>query len=56
MAHQPRKLRDFVEARADGCCEYCRRYQDMIGESLFEVEHIVPRARGGLTPRFCQQC
>ena len=49
MAHQPRNLRDFVEARADGRCEYCRRYQDMIGETFFEVEHIVPRARGGLT-------
>ncbi|HSF32151.1 MAG TPA: HNH endonuclease signature motif containing protein [Candidatus Tectomicrobia bacterium] len=49
MANQSRKLRDFVEARADGCCEYCRRYQDMIGETFFEVEHIVPRARGGLT-------
>ena len=49
MAHQPPQLRDFVEARADGRCEYCRRYQDMIGATFFEVEHIIPRARGGLT-------
>lgn len=49
MAHPPRNPRDFVEARADGRCEYCQRYQDMIGETFFEVEHIVPRARGGLT-------
>ena len=42
-------LRSLVEARADGRCEYCRRYQELIGESFFAVEHIVPRARGGLT-------
>ena len=61
MAHPPRKLRDFVEARADGRCEYCRRYQDMLGETFFEVEHIVPRARGGLTAPYnlavaCRRC
>ena len=42
-------LRDLVEARADGRCEYCRRYQDLVGETFFEVEHILPRSRGGLT-------
>ncbi|MFQ5855568.1 MAG: HNH endonuclease [Anaerolineae bacterium] len=49
MADQARRLRDLVEARADGRCEYCRRYQDLIGETFFEVEHITPRARGGPT-------
>lgn len=49
MADQARGLRDLVEARADGRCEYCRRYQDLIGETFFEVEHIIPRARGGPT-------
>jgi len=43
------KLRDLVEARADGRCEYCRRYQELVGDTFFEVEHIRPRSRGGLT-------
>lgn len=42
-------LRNLVEARADGRCEYCRRYQELVGETFFEVEHILPRSRGGLT-------
>lgn len=42
-------LRTLVEARADGRCEYCRRYQELLGETFFEIEHIVPRSRGGLT-------
>lgn len=49
MAPSAHKLRDLVEARADGRCEYCRRYQDLVGETFFEVEHILPRSRGGLT-------
>lgn len=43
------RLRTLVEARADGRCEYCRRYQELIGDTFFEVEHILPRTRGGLT-------
>ena len=42
-------LRTLIETRADGRCEYCRRYQEPIGEIFFEVEHIVPRAQGSLT-------
>ena len=42
-------LRTLVESRADGRCEYCRRYQEPIGAIFFEVEHIVPRSQGGLT-------
>ena len=49
MAPSAHTLRDLVEARADGRCEYCRRYQDLVGETFFEVEHILPRSRGGLT-------
>lgn len=49
MSPPTHKLRDLVEARADGRCEYCRRYQELIGETFFEVEHILPRSRGGLT-------
>jgi len=30
MADQARNLRGLVEARADGRCEYCRRYQDLL--------------------------
>jgi hypothetical protein len=51
MAHAPHKLHDFVEARTDRCCEYCRGYQDMIRETFFEVEHIVSRARGAIQSR-----
>jgi hypothetical protein len=49
MVDQARKLRDLVEARADDRCEYCRRYQELLGETFFEAEHIFPRGRGGLT-------
>ncbi len=49
MAILIEKLRELVEARADGRCEYCRRYQEILGNSFFEVEHILPRSRGGLT-------
>ncbi len=49
MADQARNLRELVEARADGRCEYCRRYQDLLGETFFEVEHIIPRSQGGPT-------
>lgn len=46
MSHS---LCTLVESRADGRCEYCRRYQDPIGAIFFEVEHIVPQSQGGLT-------
>lgn len=46
MAHT---LRTFVESRADGRCEYCRRWQEPLGAIYFEVEHIVPQSHGGLT-------
>ena len=46
MAHS---LRTLVESRADGRCEYCRRWQEPLGAIYFEVEHIVPQSQGGLT-------
>jgi len=46
MAHT---LRIFIESRADGRCEYCRRWQEPLGAIYFEVEHIVPQSQGGLT-------
>ncbi len=46
MAH---RLRILVETRASRRCEYCRRYQEYVGAVFFEVEHIAPRAHGGLT-------
>jgi len=49
MARQRYKLRTLVEARADGRCEYCKRYQELVGATFFEVEHIMPRILGGLT-------
>ncbi len=49
MAATTHRLRFLVEARADGRCEYCRRYQELIGDSFFEIEHIIPLARGGQT-------
>ena len=39
----------LVESRADGRCEYCRRYQDLTGAFFFELDHIIPRVLGGLT-------
>jgi hypothetical protein len=61
MTSQTRKRRDFVEVRADGRCEYCRRYQELIGNTFFEVEHIIPRSRGGSAAPFnlafaCRRC
>ncbi|MEZ4731728.1 MAG: HNH endonuclease signature motif containing protein [Caldilineaceae bacterium] len=44
-----RTLRILVESRADGRCEYCRRWQEPLGAIYFEIEHIVPESQGGLT-------
>lgn len=61
MAGRRYKLRELVETRADGRCEYCRRYQDLIGDAFFEIEHIVPRSWGGVTVPYnlalaCRRC
>ena len=44
----PVALRRFVRDRAGERCEYCRCH-DGFSTETFEVEHILPRAKGGLT-------
>jgi hypothetical protein len=56
----PAKLRQFVETRAGGCCEYCRS-QERFSPQSFSVEHIAPRQSGGITVEenlalSCQGC
>lgn len=41
-------LRQQVMTRARGCCAYCLS-QAKYATQAFSVEHIVPRARGGVT-------
>ena len=41
-------LRGSVASRANEQCEYCQ-YPEQFSPSSFQVEHIVPRSRGGLT-------
>ncbi|MGH9937614.1 MAG: HNH endonuclease [Blastocatellia bacterium] len=40
--------RRLVEARAGGVCEYCRSLKRFVPEP-FNIEHIIPFARGGKT-------
>jgi hypothetical protein len=42
------ELRQRVLDRAQGCCEYCRS-QARYATQSFSVEHILARARGGVT-------
>ncbi len=44
----PAALRFAVAERAQGACEYCR-LPEMIGFSLFEVDHIIAEQHGGKT-------
>jgi hypothetical protein len=46
MAKISRKKRTEITARAKGLCEYCRS-NSTFSESPFEIEHILPRTRGG---------
>ncbi|MCI0486543.1 MAG: HNH endonuclease [Blastocatellia bacterium] len=41
-------LRQAVTERARGCCEYCLS-QEAYATERFSIEHIYPRALGGLT-------
>jgi hypothetical protein len=41
-----RDIEQHVQARAVGCCEYCRMHQSLQG-ATFHVEHVVPLSRGG---------
>lgn len=38
--------RDFIEHRAQGCCEYCRILHDFSPDT-FEIEHIISLFEGG---------
>ena len=38
---------DEISLRAKGRCEYCRAPEEAFN-TVFEVEHILPKARGGL--------
>jgi HNH endonuclease len=42
------ELRTFVTTRANGHCEYCQSSESFATER-FSIEHIKPRAVGGLT-------
>lgn len=42
------ELRQRVIERAAGCCEYCRSQAKYATQS-FSVEHVVARAKGGMT-------
>ncbi len=44
----PQATRKLVQARARGYCEYCFSPDDY-GTAGFVVEHVCPRAAGGLT-------
>jgi 5-methylcytosine-specific restriction endonuclease McrA len=44
----PRKLSRLVADRAQGRCEYCRS-PAAFSTQPFEVDHIIPRGKGGLT-------
>lgn len=41
-------LRQHVERRAQGCCEYCRS-QSRFSTQSFSLDHISPRSAGGPT-------
>jgi len=42
------KLREAVRKRASGRCEYCYSWETFASQP-FEVDHIVPSSRGGLS-------
>jgi 5-methylcytosine-specific restriction endonuclease McrA len=48
MAKIPEKLRAAVVGRAGRACEYCR-LPDRLQAGGFELDHIHPASRGGLT-------
>lgn len=44
----PEALRQAVETRAHGCCEYCLLHQSDAGLP-HEIDHVISRKHGGLT-------
>ena len=53
----PKRLADRVRERAAHRCEYCLTPEWLTGQS-WEIDHIVPRARGGTTDfgNLCLAC
>ncbi len=41
-------MRERIVERANGCCEYCHS-QERFATQPFSVEHVVARAKGGIT-------
>jgi hypothetical protein len=46
MAKIPQKLRQEVERRAKGLCEYCRS-NSAATDSPYDIDHINPKSQGG---------
>lgn len=53
----PIDLRHKVRAHFGNCCAYCRTAENLTA-TVFEIEHIVPRADGGTTifENLCFSC
>ena len=47
-SHMPAAMLRAVRKRAQNVCEYCRLHQES-QEATFHIDHIEPRATGGLT-------
>lgn len=56
-ARVSRHLDNLVRERARHRCEYCQSFEGLTGQ-LCEIDHIVPRARGGPTEaeNLCLAC
>jgi hypothetical protein len=59
-SYVPKEIRERVRDDAAGLCGYCRTHEDLIGLA-HEVEHVIPRSRGGETVRenlwlACRRC
>jgi 5-methylcytosine-specific restriction endonuclease McrA len=56
MTYIPNNLRQQINERARGRCEYCQTPQIIVVE--MEIDHIVPEAAGGLTvlENLCLAC
>jgi hypothetical protein len=46
LGHVPRRLREVVQRRAGGLCEYCR-YPERAFYAAFNCEHCLPERAGG---------
>lgn len=48
------KIRELVQKRANGCCEYCQTCEDNTGQTM-QVDHIDPDGGDGLE-NLCLSC